>query len=244
MTRLLVSSNLLNENIIELDGECHHKLHVVLKIKKGEIVELIDGFGNVYYSEVKTSVKTKTTLTILSKKFIERTQTAITLAQAIAKGDRFDYVIQKVTELGVTKIIPIITKRTIVKIAKDKVSSRLERWREIARHAIEQSGQAWLPEIIAPQTFEQFISSFKHADLNLFFNEEERERGIKSVWPPKNPQSVLVLIGPEGGFDPVEAELAKKADFVSISLGKTILRTDTAPIVALSIIKFKTGDMG
>lgn len=241
MTRLLVSPKLLNENIIELDGDYHHKLFRVLNLKKNEKVELIDGCGNVVEAEISDLTKTKTTLKQINKNFIQKPKVEITLAQAIAKGERFDYVIEKVTELGITKIIPLITRRTVVKIPKDKMKSKLERWREIARHAIEQSGQAWLPEIEEPLGYKEFISSFKPSRLNLFFYEEERERSLNDIWPSTAPESVSILIGPEGGFDPQEALLAKKANFLSLSLGDTILRTDTAPIVALSIIKFKLG---
>lgn len=244
MPRLLVDPDLLNETIIELVGEHHHRLSRVLKVQVGEAVELIDGRGTIFNTAIFNVSKTKTSLRFISKRFVPKPKTEITLAQAIAKGDRFDFVIQKVTELGVSRIVPLITRRTVVKIPKGREKSKLNRWREIARHALEQSGQAWLPEISEPKSFHDFVVSPKASELNLFFYEEEGERRIKDVWPSSLPEGVLVLIGPEGGFDPAEAQLAVKAGFLSLSLGKTILRTDTAPMAALSIIQFLTGNIG
>ena len=243
MIRLLVDSNILNKDIIELGGEYHHKLLRVLKVRVGDKVELIDGRGTIFETEIYSTSKTTTSLKPINKKFIPKPKTEITLIQAIAKGDRFDFVIQKATELGVSRIAPIITRRTVVKIPKNKEKGKVERWREIARHALEQSGLAWLPEIDEPKSFEDFIRSFKASKLNLFFYEEEKQNSIKEVWPASTPENISILIGPEGGFDPAEAGLATKAGFRSLSLGKTIFRTDTAPLVALSIVQFLTGNL-
>lgn len=244
MTRLLVKASLLNNSKIELDGEFHHKLSKVLGLRKGEKVELIDGKGSVYETVIEEISKTKTSLKALNKKYIEKRGTEIILVQAIAKGERFDLIIQKATELGVSKIIPVITSRTIVKIPKEKVDSKVERWREIARHAIEQSGQAWLPEIDAPQTLESFLSSPPKSDLKILFFEAEKEKKLREIWPSKPPSSVITLIGPEGGFDAQEVMQAEGAGFISVSLGQNILRTDTVPMVVLSLIQFLTGELG
>jgi 16S rRNA (uracil1498-N3)-methyltransferase len=143
-----------------------------------------------------------------------------------------DLIIQKTTELGVTKIIPVLAERSVSKA--DKIS----RWQKIAREAAEQSGRAIIPEVAETTSLKQLLAQAKNFDLALIPWELEKENNLKKVLLNKTPKSILVAIGPEGGFSQNEIQQAKEAGFVTITLGSRILRTETAGFSLLAALNY------
>ena len=221
----------------EISGSDAHHLRDVLRLKAGDPLELLDGSGKVYDARIVEINKERIICRSISSRPAEtEPRLKITLAQAIPKSSKMDFIIEKCTELGVNKIIPLLTERTV------KMAAKLERWRKIAKSAAQQSGRCIIPEIAEPLKFGQFLKLRGQYDLALIAWEGEKENTLKkslqSPLLPPIPQ-ILVLIGPEGGFTSQEIELAKAAGFTPVSLGKTILRTETAGLAALAAIMYQ-----
>lgn len=216
-----------------ITGSDVHHIKDVLRMKVGDQLELLDGTGEIYKSKIVEIKKDKIICGILEHRAQNselRTQVAI--AQGLPKAKKMDFIIQKCAELGANKIIPMLTERSVAK------GEKLDRWRKIAKEAAEQSGRAIIPEISALTSFEEVLKMRNQFDLALIPWELEREMTLKSSLVHR-PSSILVLIGPEGGFSSQEIKLAKKAGFISVSLGKRILRSETAGMAILSAITYE-----
>jgi 16S rRNA (uracil1498-N3)-methyltransferase len=167
----------------------------------------------------------------------------ITLYQALPKGDRLDFILQKATELGVTRIILFASERAVVRIADDKLEKKLTRWRRIVQEAARQSGSV-VPFVDFRESITDLFE-FQKVDLKLVLWEGEHNRHLKAVFKDvKIPTSIVVMIGPEGGFTKEEVNTAKSLGFISVTLGKRVLRTETAGITMLSILQYLWGDLG
>lgn len=223
-----------------ITGSDAHYLKDVMRLKAGDELELFDGSGLVYLSRVKKIEKDRILTEIISEKKSEsEPSTKITLAQALPKGHKMDFIIEKCVELGVSAIIPVLTERTIGKAAK------LERWQKLAKEAAEQSGRAIVPAIDPLMTFDEVLKLKSHYNLSLIPWELEKEYTLKKHFtdhPVTGSPDILLLIGPEGGFSQKEVAAAKKAGFTSISLGKRILRTETAGMATIAAINYEEGD--
>jgi len=175
----------------------------------------------------------------------ERLRCTITLAQAIPKGKNMDLIIQKATELGVAKIVPLLSDRTVVQLEEDELPKKREKWKQVTIEAAKQSGQDWLPEIAKPVTPKQFFAEFEHYELPLVASLQSDARSLKKVLANfreqhgRRPSSALILVGPEGDFTPAETSWAKSAGCVPVSLGPIVLRTETAAIYSLSVLAYE-----
>lgn len=222
------------EQLPVITGSDAHQIRNVLRMKPGMPLELFDGQGNVYQARIEEIKKERVTCSIISRSIAaQETKVKITLAQALPKGKKFEFIVQKATELGVDRIVPVITERSIGKGEKP------ERWQAIAKEAAEQSGRAYLPAVEPLVDFSEVIRSAKNYDLALIPWELEKTTSLKQTLKTYRPNHLLVLIGPEGGFSLAEVEQAKAAGFLSVSLGKTILRTETASLFTLSAIRYE-----
>ncbi len=232
------------EQLPTITGTDAHYVKDVLRMKAGDRLELLDGEGTVYLSEVEKVEKKKVICRIVeSRKSNVESRIKITLAQALPKSRKMDFIIEKCTELGVDQIVPMLTERTVAKEAK------LDRWRKIAKEAAEQSGRAVIPKIASLTQFEDVLKMKNNFDLALIPWELEEENSLKKILttclpsgtaqPPNQLTTILILIGPEGGFSQEEIERAKKTDFNSISLGKRILRTETAGMAVMSAVMYE-----
>lgn len=169
----------------------------------------------------------------------------VTLAQALVKGDKLDYIIQKATELGVSRFVPLQTERSIVRLDEGKAEERRLRWQKIAQEAAEQSGRTTMPLVKGLSTLTDLILETGSYDLAFLLWEGENRRGIKSLLrSARNPQRVLLVIGPEGGFSPKEVAQARGGGLTPVSLGPRILRTETAGPVAAALLLYELGDLG
>lgn len=230
----------LNSSCVYIEGDEHHHLSIVARVKPYEKVWLFDSQGNSCLARVEEIEKEKTKLLILKKGEKEEARIKITLAQALIKAKKMEFLIQKSTELGITSFIPVITSRTMVKI-EEKVEKKLERWQRIACEAVKQSKGLWIPSILPPLSLERVIEEIK-VEKRLLLH-ENRGKYLRDILlqPIKSrrealPHSVLILIGPEGGWTKEEVEYILSNSFEEVSLGRSILRSETAALCSIALI--------
>jgi len=223
---------------VGLDVDDVHHIAIVLRMKAGEELLLCDGQGTEYSATITAISRTELKAEIISIAQREIIGPRITLGQGLPKSDKMDLIVQKATELGAANIIPLVTERTIVKIRDEE--KKIARWQKIAREAAMQSNRPDIPQVNPIQPFPDFLMTRAPGPLTLLlFPWEESAEPIKNVFKQSpNPSNIIVLIGPEGGFSLAEAEQAKSRGFHPVSLGRNILRTETASLAVLSIITY------
>lgn len=227
-----------------VEAEAHHCVDV-LRLGVRSRVVVFDGQGSEITAEITEIEKGSVHLKELISARSEPLRCAITLAQAIPKGKNMDLIIQKATELGVAKIVPLLSDRTVVHLEDDESRKKREKWKQVIIEAAKQSGQDWLPEIAEPITPKQFFAKFDHYELPLVASLQSDARSLKKVLANfceqhgRRPNSALILVGPEGDFTPAESSWAKSAGCIPVSLGPIVLRTETAAIYSLSVLAYE-----
>ncbi|MBE7032776.1 MAG: 16S rRNA (uracil(1498)-N(3))-methyltransferase [Ruminococcaceae bacterium] len=241
MANFYIDKSDINDNTATITGEEAQHISRVLRMKKGDAVTLCDGEG-FFYEAVLSDFSDKTVIAdILSKRVAEtEPQVKVTVFQGVPKNPKLETIIQKLTEIGAVRLVPVDTKRAVAKLDKE---NKVDRLRKIAREAAKQSKRGIVPEVLSPVNFKDAVKMAAEADLALIPYEEEREMSLKKALTGKTPKSVSVMIGPEGGFDSEEIQLAKENGITSVTLGKRILRTETAPIAVCSAILYELGEM-
>jgi 16S rRNA (uracil1498-N3)-methyltransferase len=208
-------------------------------------VVVFNGRGSEITAEITAIEKGRVHLKELISARTEPLRCAITLAQAIPKGKNMDLILQKATELGVTKIVPLLSDRTIVQLEKGELEKKREKWKQVTIEAAKQSGQDWLPEVAPPITPKQFFAEFDRYELPLVASLQSDARSFRKVLGnfreqhARRPSSALILIGPEGDFTPAETSWAKSSGCIPVSLGPIVLRTETAAIYSLSVLAYE-----
>lgn len=244
MHRFFVNKDQIEDAFIRISGEDHHHLTHVLRIRDNEVFEVCNGEGTDYHCVIaEDDGKTVFCQILQTQPSLGESDIAYTLFQGLPKGTKMDEVVQKNTELGISRIVPFESMRTVVDL-KGKQEKKTERWQKIALSAAKQSKRGVIPEVSAPVTFNEVVSAVRDYDLFVLCYEEERATTLKSTLEKlKNrPGRVAFLIGPEGGLDPSEAETLSKAGALSVSLGHRILRTETAGQSVLSQLNFFFGE--
>ncbi|RJQ22803.1 MAG: 16S rRNA (uracil(1498)-N(3))-methyltransferase [Nitrospiraceae bacterium] len=242
MTRLFLPAEMLSEEKIVITGEQARYLSLVLRIRPGNRLIIFDGSTYKYICKVLHVHKKEITAVMVNKEpYTAESPLSITLAQGLPKSDRMDLIIQKSTELGVKKIVPLITGRSQV-----RHTAKTDRWRKIALAASQQCGREKITGIDDPVEFEKFLYNPPFPLFSgIIFSEEQKEQNLKRILAGlKDVENIVLLIGPEGGFSEEETEAAVGKGFITASLGPRILRTETAPLSAISIIQYELGDMG
>jgi 16S rRNA (uracil1498-N3)-methyltransferase len=234
---------------LRLDGrEAHHALHV-LRLKRGELVTVLDGVGNEFLCAVENSSRQAVTLSVSLKNFTPPPPCSVTLLQAVPKGKIIESIIQKAVELGARRIVPLLTERVLTQLDEEDAAVKREKWQQVAIEAIKQCGAAWLPKIETPMTIEQYLARKEKFDLSLVGSlqkERRHPRECLSGFQAKHgrlPQSVGVWIGPEGDFTPEELEAVQASGALPISLGRLVLRVETAAIYCLSVFNYELNSM-
>lgn len=227
------------------ETETHHVEHV-LRLKPGATITVFDGKGREASATIEAFHKKRTSLRLGNLHLIPQPGSEITLVQAVPKGNNMDLIIQKAVELGTTRIIPLITDRTIVRLRDEKeIWHKQKRWQSIALEACKQCGQNWIPLIDPPCSLKEALEKTASQQLRLIASLEKEAISIKNIFSPlrKIPTSsnisATILIGPEGDFTPEEYHLARAADCKPVSLGPITLRTETAALYCLSVLNYE-----
>jgi 16S rRNA (uracil1498-N3)-methyltransferase len=230
----------LGETKITIRGEDAHHISRSLRMAVGEKIEICDKCGTVY-SCVLSSFTDKEVVATAESSYLVDTEPGVkvTLYQALPKSDKMETIIQKSVECGVYKIVPFRSEFCVVKLDSRDGEKKRERWQKIAEGASKQSGRGIIPEVSAPLDFKIAIENATENDLVIFCNEREKENTLKNVLKDTNAKSIAVIIGAEGGFSEKEAEYISGKGAKSITLGKRILRCETAPTFVLGIISYE-----
>ena len=225
---------------VTLESSVSRYLMQSLRKAEGAQIEVFNGNGAQYSATIVSGSKTAVTIQVESEDQISKeSPLAIHIGLAISKGDRMDYGIRKIVELGGNRITPLITQRCEVRLSKQRMEKRLKHWQAIVISACEQCGRNRIPEISEPLQLQQWLDKVDDPARLIF-----QPGGSTRLESRPAPESVALLVGPEGGFDPLEVEQAQQAGFDSVMLGPRILRTETAPLAAISVLQYLWGDFG
>ncbi len=246
LTRVHIDELLAPQARVLLRGATANHMRRVLRLGPGDELTVFDGRGGEYDARIDDLRKDAVLVAVGAHRPVEReSPLAVTLAQGVSRGERMDLVVQKATELGVRRIVPILTERAVVRLDPKQADSRLRHWRAIAIAACEQCGRNTLPEIAAPATLASFLPSIEADSMRVILSPAGRwrVRDLKAADIDASGAALTVLIGPEGGLTESEQRSAAGAGFRALSLGPRVLRTETAAIAALATIQQHLGDM-
>lgn len=242
MHRFYVKKDQIQENQIKILGEDVNHICNVLRMKVGKEIVVCDEQGTDYYCTIHALEKEEVVAEIVSRKDTETELTGkIYLFQGIPKKDKMDWIVQKAVELGVYEIIPVAMKRCVAKIEDGKKErKKIERWQAIANAAAKQSGRGLIPQIQNVCRFPEALEKARELECVIIPYEQAEcmEKSKKIIADACKTKSVGIFIGPEGGFDEEEIALALEKDFQTVTLGKRILRTETAGMTILSLLMF------
>jgi 16S rRNA (uracil1498-N3)-methyltransferase len=224
--------------------EAHHARHV-LRLKRGDEVTVLDGAGNEFACQIQDSDHDSLRLTILRKGSDPVPPWQITLLQAVPKGKMFESIIQKATELGVSRIVPLLSEHSVSRLDGTSAAQKAEKWQRTAIEAIKQCGSAWLPKVEPPVSPRDFLARKETFDLALIASLQIGSRHARKYFREyrtrhgRLPQSLCIWIGPEGDFTPEEIAAAETAGALPITLGRRVLRAETAAISSLAILNYE-----
>lgn len=242
MARFFVAPEQMQGDFLVLTGEnaAHAK---VLRLKCGEQVTVCDGAGNECLCTVSDISPDQISLVVMHRQDSSTEPTVkVSVYMAFSKGDKFEHVIQKATELGAYEIIAFPSVRCVSRPDEKSLQKKLERWKKIAASAAEQSGRGTVPEVITLSSYTQALIRAASADLPILFYENERASTLRGVLANAPYQTVSILTGPEGGLETAEVEQALNSGLRVCTLGRRILRCETAPLCALSAIMYDSGE--
>ena len=242
MTRFFVSPEQMQSQFLVLNGEnaTHAK---VLRLKAGERVLVCDGAGNECECTISDVSPNQISLVVNSRR--ESSSEAMVKASvymAFSKGDKLEHVIQKATELGAYEIVAFPSKRCVSRPDDKSLAKKLERWQKIAASAAEQSGRGRIPQVVVVSSYKDALVRASNADKAILFYENEQATTLKMALSDSRYSSISLLTGPEGGLEPEEVEQAKSYGLSVCTLGKRILRCETAPLCALSAVMYDSGE--
>lgn len=247
MSKFFIDKESISGDNIDITGEDVAHIRKVLRMRTGEKLIACDNDGTDFECEIAEISDKHVTVKILkSWKSENEAPIRVTLFQGIPKSDKMDFIIQKCVELGIDTIVPVKTERTVVRFenAKDEAKKQ-QRWQKIAVEAAKQCNRGRLPEVSNPVDFNAALEMAGVNDLVLIPYENEAERGLKSILRNNSTaRRIAVFIGPEGGFAEEEVQKCIERSFYSVTLGKRILRTETAGLTVLSILMYELGDVG
>lgn len=246
MNRFFVSKENLQGDKVVLGGQQAHQICNVLRLRPGEHIIVLDNRGWEYEVVLATIGRSEVTGEVVEKReALGEPRVQITLYQSLLARDKFEWVLQKCTEVGVRRFVPLVTERSLVREPDAVKPNKLARWRRIITEAAEQSGRGRIPELAPPVKLQEAVSGLDGFDCCLVAWPQAQSAGIRSTLRcgDGTPASIAVLIGPEGGFTEQEVERCRACGAVPISLGRRTLRTETAAVVAASLILYELGEL-
>ena len=238
--RFFVPPESLQSDQVVITGDPYHHLRKVLRVKPGAVILLLDGLGHCCEVQLEQMQPEQATTRVISRWQESDTTLPITLLQALPKGDKFDLILQKGTELGISYFQPLETEHAVPNLNAARLSKRELRWQRIVNEAARQSRRTFLPEVKPLQRLAAVLDE-PSDDLKLVLW-EAGSNALSKVLPEQPPTGVTLLIGPEGGFSAAEIELITAAGFQAAHLGPRILRTETAGLAATPILQYLYGD--
>lgn len=241
MRRFFIDPAAIQGQGATLTGADAHHLHKVLRLTTGDHVELFDGRGMVYQARIDGLDPGLVKLTLLAASDTPPDRLAIHLGQAMLKGKKMDLVVQKCTELGVRSLLPYTSQHTKTPAPG---TEKIARWQRIIQESCKQCNQPWPPVCRPAQTFTELLASATGFELRLICWEQPGAPALSGiVGQLAPPRSILVLVGPEGGFSPEEVAAALQAGFLPIGLGRRILRAETAAIAVIALLQYIFNDL-
>jgi 16S rRNA (uracil1498-N3)-methyltransferase len=240
LTRVYVDAVLTSDTIVELPRDTASHLAKVLRARSGDQIVLFSGDGREYAGAIESVRGSRVTAAVGVGANVDRESPfAITLVQCVPRGDRMDFIVQKATELGVTRLVPVLSQRSVVRLDESQSASKAVHWRAVAVSACEQCGRNRLPIIETPAPLIDYLATSAPAAARLVL-----EPDLGSAATLSNLETAVeIAIGPEGGFGDDELDAFRIAGFVRVRLGPRILRTETAAIAALTWLQTRFGDM-
>jgi 16S rRNA (uracil1498-N3)-methyltransferase len=252
LTRVFVAGELTSGMVVELPRESGAHLAKVLRARSGDAVVLFNGDGREFAGAIEKVQGSRVSASIGSARIVEReSPLQLTLVQCVPRGDRMDFIVQKATELGVVRIVPVLSQRSVVRLDASQATSKQAHWRSVAVSACEQCGRNRLPSVDTPLPLLSYLGGLAQAVAGerRFVLEPERAQGTERAAAPMDLASsaaasrMQVAIGPEGGFAPEELEAFDLSAFSRVGLGPRVLRTETAAIAAIVVLQARFGDM-
>ena len=247
MRRFFVTPEAVQENMVQFDAELARHMGKVLRLTAGEQVTVCTGDGSAYLVELEQFSKDAVTGRILEQMDnLQETAVEVVLYQGMPKGDKLELIIQKCTELGVNQVIPVETGRSVVHLDGNKVGKKLERWQKIAQEASQQSKRVQVPTVGPYYNWKQMLKALEEAEgLTIVFWEDEQTQSLKALLRSQaaKPQRINLVVGPEGGLSEDEVAQLRDLGAVSASLGKRILRTETAGMAGISMIMYEFDEL-
>lgn len=240
ISRLYLDTPLQSGQLVTLDADRLNYVARVLRLKPGHELVVFNGEGGEYAAQLTALHKRAGSLTIGEFSAIDvETPLSVTLVQGISRGERMDYTLQKATELGVRRIVPVFTTRSVVNLSDERLENRRQHWQGVIRSACEQSGRNRLPLLDTACELSRWLKQ-DDSELRLLL-QPGADRSLREL---PAAASVSLLIGPEGGLEEHERELAVEAGYVSCRLGPRVLRTETAAVAAIAALQLLQGDLG
>ncbi len=226
-----------SDHLVLTGSQAHHAADV-LRLTAADPVTVLDGAGTELACRIETIARKQVLLEVLGRTTEPPPPWRITLVQAIPKGKLIEAIIEKATELGVARIVPLLSLRVTTRLEGEAVEHKAEKWRQTAVEAIKQCGQRWLPQVEPPMTLPALLAREDAFDLTLVASLQEDSRHLRVYFPAgaARPQTIRVWVGPEGDFAPEEMAAIKGAGALPITLGPLVLRSETAAICALAAI--------
>ena len=235
MHRFIVPPQSLGSGRLLLDKKESHHARDVLRVKPGEVVELMDGHGASARAVIAGFEDGRVALTVDKRRESPLSGPKFTVGAGVIKPERMEWMLEKCCELGASAWLPILTERSVVKISRERWQGKSERWRKIAQETCKQCGQSQVPEVREPESFKVLVKRIADYDLALLPTLAEPGPTLEeALLQNKKAQKVLFLIGPEGDFTPQEVRMAVEAGAVPVTLGALVLRSETAAVYTLS----------
>lgn len=242
MQRFFVTPDQVGEDKIRIQGSDVNHMKNVLRMRPGEEVMVSDGNNRQYRCRVEDYPDGEAVLAILEAGLVDtELPSRIYLFQGLPKQEKMELIVQKAVELGVCQVIPVQTRRCVVKLDAKKAAKKVQRWQQIAESAAKQAGRGYIPAVSEVMTFQEALAFSETLDIRLIpYELADGMDGTRKILDGIRPgQSVGIFIGPEGGFEKEEVGRAVEAGAMPITLGKRILRTETAGIAVLSILMYR-----
>jgi 16S rRNA (uracil1498-N3)-methyltransferase len=243
LTRVHVAEPLSAGRRHTIEGDAANHIARVLRLEPGDALTVFDGRGGEYAARIEAIRKGAVIVELQERSASSReSPLALTLAQGVSRGERMDWVVQKATELGVSRIVPVLTERSVVKLDARQAERKRAHWQGIAVAACEQSGRDRIPEVSVPIELHGFLHGVDARATRLLLSPTGTQ-SVKDLQAPAPDGGIIVLIGPEGGLAETEQRAALAAGFLAVRLGPRVLRTETAAVAALTLLQHQFGDL-